>query len=174
MSQFNTKITEAIEALDAEIADVEQELEQLKATRANLETVLVEGDDETPKKSQRSKVSTIKVSDKPQRSGRADSKRGEIISMLEDGVKPSIIAEQMDVTPNYVYTIRKAEAIAQSDTPRRGGRRASRNSDSGNGARKVTKRQQIADMLADKMSVKDIADELGISPSYVYNVKGSL
>jgi len=171
MSKFNTAITEAMEALDAEIESVEQELEDLRATRKNLETVLVEDDGDSPKKSRKSQ-STIKVSDK-RTTGKESTKRERIIHMLQDGVKISDIAEEVDVTPNYIYTIRKAEKL---DTGERseGGKRGRRSSN-GNGSRsssgKLTKRQQIKNMLADDMSVKDIADELGISPGYVYNVK---
>jgi DNA-binding NarL/FixJ family response regulator len=176
MSQFNTKITEAIEALDAEIADVEKELEQLKATRSNLETVLVEDEAEAPKKSQRSKVSQIKVSDKaPTRATRGDSRRQHIIDMLNDGKKVSAIAEELGVTTNYVYTIRKSEGATQNDTAATSRsertRRSSRNSNGGNG--KTTKRDRIKSMLRDDWTVKEIAEELEISPSYVYNVKNS-
>jgi DNA-binding CsgD family transcriptional regulator len=177
MSQFNTKITEAIEALDAEIADVEEELKQLKATRSNLDSVLVEDEAEAPKKSQRSKaVSHIKVTDKPQRtsSGRDTGKRAQIVSLLEEGkLKTSEIADEVGASRNYVYTIRNEMGIGKSDSSQsqsRGtrGRRASRNSNGGNG---LTKRQRIRNMLNDGMEVKDIAAEIGISPGYVYNVK---
>jgi DNA-binding NarL/FixJ family response regulator len=175
MSKFNSAITEAMEALDAEIDEVEGELEQLKATRANLESVLVEDDSESPK---RSKKVTKEVTDEPRKTTRREStKRERIMHMLRDGVKVSTIAEEVDVAPNYVYTIRREEGLDTGERGKRGpGRpRTSSNGDSDRTSRsKVTKRQQIADMLADDMSVKDIAKELGISPSYVYNVKGSL
>jgi len=164
MSKFNDAITEAMNALDAEIAEVEGELEDLRATRANLEKVLVEDDGDTPS---RKKV-TAKVT-----TGRESTKAARITHMLQDGMSVKDIADELDITPNYVYTVRKNAGLDTGERGHRGRRSSNSNGDTGATRSRVTKRQRIKDMLNDDMSVKDIAEELGISPSYVYNVKNS-
>lgn len=175
MSKFNTSITEAMEALDAEIAEVEKELEQLRETRTHLEKVLVEDDGDTPKTKRKvvagKGTHTIKVTDK-RTTGRESTKRERITHMLEDGAKVSDIADELGVSPNYVYTVRKAEGMDTGRQGKRGRTTTGRSARASNGNGK-TKRDQIREMLSDGMKVRDIAEELGITPSYVYNVKNA-
>jgi hypothetical protein len=176
MAKFNTAIADAMDALDDEIAELEGELEKLRETRENLESLLDEEDGDTPTRERKVRKSTVTATDKPVKRGRPaggeSTKRARIVRMLKDKVKVSDIADELGVTPGYVYTIRKEEDLDSGErgkpvTRSQRSQRAQR--DNGDGQSRKTRIKRM--LNAGDMSVKEIADELGIGTGYVYNVK---
>lgn len=173
--QFNTTITNAIAAVDAELESVKAELERLTSGRATLESLLTESapSDKPAKKSkakteQAAKQSQSRKAD-TQSPGGESTVRERIVAMLNNGDKPSDIAKAIGhSTPSYVYSVKKSLP--------KGGNRSKRNTTSGNGngnSGHSTKREHIEALLSEGHSPKEVAQMTGAHQAYVYSVKNA-
>jgi DNA-binding CsgD family transcriptional regulator len=94
------------------------------------------------------------------------------MAMLDAGMTPKDIAEALDTHVSYVYTVKKARA-EQAQPVSRSAKKANGNGNSNGHSNGDNQSQadKIRELLAQDVSVADIAKRLNTHPSYVYTVK---
>lgn len=189
-TQFNTIMSNAITAIGAEIAVVEGELDRLTEAKNTLESLVNEATtekaakkatrspDEPPAANVATKVTTKVEKPKSKREVKAltdgsSTQRGRIMAMLDAGMTPKDIAEALDTHVSYVYTVKKARAEQQAQPVSRSAKKANGNGNSNGHSNGDNQSQadKIRELLAQDVSVADIAKRLNTHPSYVYTVK---
>lgn len=166
MGSTNT-ILASIDALTAEIKDKRAAIESMTAEVTRLETArealgsLVSVDEAKPvRKAQRAKMTPSEAGEK----------------LVESVVKQA--REQATRTQTHPNggTARKARnARAESRATKRGAKTTSkRNGKATTNGHKPQRRDQIIALLDEGMTPREIGNELGIAPNYVYHVKRNL
>lgn len=187
--------------IDRQLAEKRAEVEVLESARAELATAVsemfngvtaVDNDEDTPEpqpsvKAQR--IANLKKAReaKAAKNGGTSDKPAQIVALLESGKSVAEIAEELEISKGYVYNVRnrmpktskqsakakKAQAADLKDQ-RIANLQKAREAKAAKSGGKVTKAKQIERLLNKDMSVADVAEKLGISKVYVYNVRSRM